>query len=121
MGKQDEDRDGTALRALEETLRRMSAPEPPAGLEERLVAAIPRTRAPRTVRARTLVTVAVAAAVLIAFAVGLAFLGGEAHKARPVGPPVLGDTSAQRVLPAAGRDILMETNPCDILPPLSFS
>jgi hypothetical protein len=113
------------MEGLEEALRQVPVPEPPADLERRLLAAIPSlTHVKR--RTRALSTPRLAIAVAASLVAALAICGGlliRSHDIRVPGGTAgpLNDTSPRYILDHSYNTRLKETNPCDIVLPLPYS
>jgi hypothetical protein len=107
---------------LEAALRAIPAPDPPARLEARLIAAIPPAEAIRGAGRRTArlwLARGLALAAALALAAWIWHALGQTGRSTPP-PGRLGDTSPRFIGVDTATDHSKETRPCDIFPPLPF-
>lgn len=113
---------GKAAAALEAALRSLPRPRAPAGLEAKLLRAIP-AEPPAAGRPRLWwpLTAGAAAAVAALVLAAVLYSGGGRPPWEGPAPGTLGDTSARYILACEFENRCKETKPCDTLPPLPGS
>ena len=125
MGEEGKTSGAGEYEALEDALLRMPAVEPPADLEARLIAAIPRDRRARRERPgflRVRALAAVAASIVAALTIaGAIILKGQDDSAQKAKARLLSDTSPRYILYQSDGARQKETNPCNIVLPLPYS